>query len=531
MTDISSPPRSDPALVRRLRDGDLDALRDIHTEYAPALRAYCVSRLGDREEADEVVHDTMLTAWSRAGLLPDPNTLRAWLFAVVRNECRRRLDAHPAGDPGESVPRRPASGDHGHEDRTRAFVRSALGHLPPDERDALELAHGQHLSTAEIADVFRVSERRARRLLDRARQNLTYYVSATAIAADGTGECAELASLVDTEDEFTALTSRIGRHLRQCSVCSVGEARRVRPAELIAVVPLLVPAGPVPSLDAVRLVAETRPAGRTSPEAERAGPYDRSGFPRSPERRRRQRIAFVVIAVAALLASAAVAASALAVQGRTPPPSATIELRTPGRSTPVAVPVPGPVLPSPISSPPSPSNSTPAPQNSQPAPPTAQPVNDPPLAPNPAPPPPDPRSAGQGPNAGPHPPPDPKPPVPGQNPLPDPKLPGQDPNPQVIHNPPAPDPGPQLNSSRSDSRNFEPDHNPPAQEQDSQQKKSAPDPVPQPDPKHPQPNVQSPQPQPGPSPQQTTPQPATPQSCSWDQYWDPVSHSCKLAPG
>ncbi|WP_019929767.1 RNA polymerase sigma factor [Nocardia sp. BMG111209] len=98
MTDVSSPPQPDHELVQRLRAGDLDGLRDLHTEYAPALHAYCVSRLGEYDEADDVVHHTMLTAWSRMVHLREPEALRAWLFAIARNECRRRLGTGTGAD-------------------------------------------------------------------------------------------------------------------------------------------------------------------------------------------------------------------------------------------------------------------------------------------------------------------------------------------------------------------------------------------------------------------------------------------------
>ncbi|WP_026343444.1 sigma-70 family RNA polymerase sigma factor [Nocardia sp. BMG111209] len=447
-----------------------------------------------------------------------------------------------------------------HEAGTIASVRQALDHLAPDERDALELVHQHRLSIAEVADVFRIPEGRAGRLLMRAQENLVAGASAVMIAGEGTGECADLAGVVDTaDDEFTVLTRRVNRHVRQCSVCAAGEARRVRPAELIAVVPLLIPAGRARADDAVRLVAETRPAGGPSPESERAGPYDRFGFPRPPDRRRRLRIAFVVFAAAALLATAAVAASALALSGhapQTPPAAVEPAAPTPGLApTPTRPPTSGAVPPptsrvaappaSGVGAPPPPSVMPGAPQPNQspgeqdsppvpnPAPPAAgpQPVPEPPAAPPNPQPVPNPQPAPNPPAPVPNQPqpapvPNQPPPAPGPNQPPPGPNPNQPPPAKNLNQPP-PGPDPQPPAHQPDRKQSPPQPNPqpPVHQPDRKQ------PPPQPDPQ-PEPNRPAPQPNPNPNPNPApNPQPATPQSCTVDQYWDPVTKTCKLAPG
>ena len=60
------------------------------------LFGYCQSLLRDPNDAADAVQDTFVIAASKLGGLRDPERLRAWLFAVARNECLHRLKSRSA---------------------------------------------------------------------------------------------------------------------------------------------------------------------------------------------------------------------------------------------------------------------------------------------------------------------------------------------------------------------------------------------------------------------------------------------------
>ncbi len=63
-----------------------DAFRDGLVEAIPALRAFARSLCGKRDVADDLVQETMMKGWqSRERFQPGTN-LKAWLFAILRNE-------------------------------------------------------------------------------------------------------------------------------------------------------------------------------------------------------------------------------------------------------------------------------------------------------------------------------------------------------------------------------------------------------------------------------------------------------------
>ncbi len=92
----------DRDVVAAVVAGDADGIAEAYDRYAASLAAYCHSMLPGPEAA-EVVQDTFLIAVSRLDGLRDPDRLNAWLYAVARNECLRRLCPQGSGSRGTLV--------------------------------------------------------------------------------------------------------------------------------------------------------------------------------------------------------------------------------------------------------------------------------------------------------------------------------------------------------------------------------------------------------------------------------------------
>ena len=58
-----------------------------YDEYADLIYAYCRAMLGDPEETADAVQGTFVNAAANAHRLHDASKLRAWLFALARNQC------------------------------------------------------------------------------------------------------------------------------------------------------------------------------------------------------------------------------------------------------------------------------------------------------------------------------------------------------------------------------------------------------------------------------------------------------------
>ncbi len=76
-------------MVAAVVAGDPDGLAAAYDQFAAPLFAYCHRLLPGPEAAAGAVRDTFVIATSRLEGLRDPDRLRAWLYAVARNECLR----------------------------------------------------------------------------------------------------------------------------------------------------------------------------------------------------------------------------------------------------------------------------------------------------------------------------------------------------------------------------------------------------------------------------------------------------------
>jgi len=143
-----------PALVAR---GDEQALAELYDRFGRVAYGIAVRVVRDASLAEDAVQDAFMTAWRTAAAFdPARGKASTWLLTlvhrravdVVRREERRR------GDPLDDAPI--ASGDATDESaevrEERRRVQSALAQLPPDQREALELAYYGGLTQTELAE-------------------------------------------------------------------------------------------------------------------------------------------------------------------------------------------------------------------------------------------------------------------------------------------------------------------------------------------------------------------------------------------
>lgn len=145
----------DVALVRRLAEGDREALSQLYDRYAPVLMAVAFRVLGDRESAEDLVHDVFLEAWKKAGDYdPARASVRTWLILRTRSRALDRAVAAPrrrnVSIEDEAVPEPVAApAPVGREDADA--VAEAMASLSEEQRRVLELTFFRGLSSGDIA--------------------------------------------------------------------------------------------------------------------------------------------------------------------------------------------------------------------------------------------------------------------------------------------------------------------------------------------------------------------------------------------
>jgi RNA polymerase sigma factor (sigma-70 family) len=295
-------PMGDREVAASIVAGDGDGLAEAYDRYSDPLYKYCRSILSDPADAADAVQDTFVIAASRLADLREPERLRAWLYAVARNECLRtpRVKAATlalADAPDDSAD----AGENAERAGLRRLLDDATAGLNPGDREIIELQLRQGLEPAEVAAVLGVSRNRAHSLMSHAREQLESCLGVLLIGRARQGDCTELSCiLAGWHGQLTAaLRKRVHRHVQRCATCSTGRAFELRPATLLGLSPgaamaaaaadsLRVAAGAPTGLRAHTFaLAADQDAGAIAYRAavlNRAGSFGRDGFPRPAHR-------------------------------------------------------------------------------------------------------------------------------------------------------------------------------------------------------------------------------------------------------
>lgn len=222
---------ADAQLVTAYLSGDRSALASIYDLYAPGLYDTAAAMLSDRHDAADMVQDVFCIAAERLNQLRDPDRLKPWLYAVLRNEVYRRTKKRKRTTPtdfqSETVPDVVASFDPNAEgaaasyDELAELVRSAAAGLDERDRLVLELSVRQGLSGADLADALGVTPEQSYSLVHRMRDRIEKSLGAFTVAKMGSKECKELASIISGwNGEFSVLIrKRVARHIDECVIC------------------------------------------------------------------------------------------------------------------------------------------------------------------------------------------------------------------------------------------------------------------------------------------------------------------------
>jgi len=311
-------------MVDAILDGQGNGLAAAYDRYAPALYGYCRSLLGEPAGAADAVQDTFIIAVGALGRLGEPARLRTWLYAVARNECRRRLRARalsvPAGGAGEPADDTVDLGAGAESAELRTIVSAALAGLDPGDREIVELNLRQDLDGQDLADVLGVRASQAQALVSRARGRFEASLRALLTARTGRESCPQLAAITPGWDgQLDALQrARINRHAEHCENCRERGRYELDPATLLGMLPVAVPpTGLRGQLFDLAGDVSPVPSAYRAGVISRAGPFRRSGFPipLDPPHPARRPVTWALAAGAGAAAVAVIAGGILLASG------------------------------------------------------------------------------------------------------------------------------------------------------------------------------------------------------------------------
>ena len=176
-----------PVLGRDVRS-PADETKLLYERYGQRIFTFCVSRLRDREEAQDAAQTAFMYAFKclERGVVPEFEL--AWLIKIADNVCRttRRSVSFRARkvqvdvDDVDLVDSRDEGGSE-----LVAALRKAVGGLPANQQRAILLREWQGLTYADIADELEVSVAAVETLLFRARRSLASQLERASVFSVG----------------------------------------------------------------------------------------------------------------------------------------------------------------------------------------------------------------------------------------------------------------------------------------------------------------------------------------------------------
>ena len=168
----------DRALVERCQAGDRRAFDEFYTHYHRRLHRFCIQRLGDSHDSEDVVQETFVRAWRALPTFAGERRFYPWLTVIAANLCvdtlRRRSRQTPveasrlqAEDPGTYE-----TEDAILQDVDVKTMMAAFGQLSERYQRVLKLREEAEWTYRQIADHEGVGVTAVETLLWRARQAL-----------------------------------------------------------------------------------------------------------------------------------------------------------------------------------------------------------------------------------------------------------------------------------------------------------------------------------------------------------------------
>lgn len=140
----------------------------------PGLRAFAVSLAGSFHQADDLLQETLLKAWSSSESFTPGTNMRAWLFTILRNTyySQHRRRGREVQDTDGVYSERIAAPPNQEGALDLADFRAALAKLPPEHRDVLLMVGASGFSYEEAAEICGVAIGTVKSRLNRARARL-----------------------------------------------------------------------------------------------------------------------------------------------------------------------------------------------------------------------------------------------------------------------------------------------------------------------------------------------------------------------
>ena len=165
----------DKLLVEQFQAGDVAGFEDLYRRYYARLYRFCLKRVGDSAEAEEVTQEAFARAYTAMPRLAGERKFYPWLSVIAARLC---LDTHRRRARSVPLPELDLGAVEGDQEKVvlqaadRQMLRDAMDRLGPRHQEVLRLREQEGWSYQRIAEYYAVSLGTVEQLLWRARRAL-----------------------------------------------------------------------------------------------------------------------------------------------------------------------------------------------------------------------------------------------------------------------------------------------------------------------------------------------------------------------
>jgi len=178
--------------VRRVATGDELAFGEIYAAYFPRVYAFCLKRVGDAAEAEDLAQETFVQLYRSLKSFEGRSSLLTWTFGIAHNVCSRYFRHCSRWMVGprhaQELDDRPVEATtEGRIDAARVLEKcdDVLGATRrPAHQEIFHLRYGERKSIREIAEVVGKSNEAVKVSLRRSRNALQKGVPELSIVLD-----------------------------------------------------------------------------------------------------------------------------------------------------------------------------------------------------------------------------------------------------------------------------------------------------------------------------------------------------------
>jgi len=149
--------RIDRLLAAVADNQDRAAFHEVFEHFAPRLKAFILRQGSNPQLAEEVVQETMVNVWRKAGQFdPSKASASTWVFTIARNlridHLRKANRPEPdMNDPALAPDPEPHALEHISRRQAESRMRKALAGLPSEQQDVLQAVFFEDKPHAQAA--------------------------------------------------------------------------------------------------------------------------------------------------------------------------------------------------------------------------------------------------------------------------------------------------------------------------------------------------------------------------------------------